>query len=147
MIQVCLLALESLSPLLGSLLMESVGPYYAWLVVIPLESLGFSCVALLPCNSKSAVLESESTVPESAPAPKQALPTVVLARLKQSATGLAYHLSHDVPKLFQSRYLIVAVLAKFTAKMARPVKDIMPQFMTAKFRLPISQVRRHPAEF
>ncbi|ATY67241.1 Major facilitator superfamily general substrate transporter [Cordyceps militaris] len=137
MIQVCLLALESISPPLGSLLMETVGPYYAWLAGIPLGLLGFACLSFLPRNKTFAITECEPCAPEDAE--HSASSTTMYDRSKERVTALAYHLRHDIPKLFHSKSLFVGLLAMFTAKMARPIKDLLSQFMTAKFEWPISQ--------
>lgn len=47
--------------------------------------------------------------------------------------------------MINSKPLFVGLLAMFTAKMARPIKDLLPQFMTAKFEWPISQVGPLPS--
>lgn len=139
MIHVCLLVLESISPPLGSLLMETIGPHYTWLAGIPLGLLGFLFLSYLPRNNISVTAESNMCEPESTEQP--ALSTTPYGRMKQSVLGLASLLKQDIPNLFHSKSLFIGLMAMFIAKVARSIKDLFSQFMTAKFEWPISQVR------
>lgn len=139
MIHVCLLVLESISPPLGSLLMETIGPHYTWLAGIPLGLLGFLFLSYLPHNNISVTSESNICEPESTEQP--ALTTTPYGRMKQTVLGLASRLRQDLPKLFLSKSLFIGLMAMFIAKMTRPIKDLLSQFMTAKFEWPISRVR------
>lgn len=125
--------------------METVGPYYAWLAGIPLGLLGFVCLPFMTKIKHTIASEVNDSPPDLDPDPEleadEVVPRATIAgQLKESVNRLVRYLKHMLSNLFHNRPLLIGLFAMFVVKVARPLKDIITQFITAKFAWPISQV-------
>lgn len=135
MIQISFLTTEFIAPPVASLLMESLGPHFAFLSAIPVESLAFIFLLLLP---KNKTVQTEDVSLANTDAEDQ---DTLLPQIRQAAGRLRHYLRHEMSSIFVQRPLQVGLAAMMAAKMSRPILDITLQFMSFKFHWPISKVR------
>lgn len=134
MIQISFLMTELLAPPIASLLMESIGPHFAFASAIPVQASAFLLLFLLPRNR--ATPPTDASLPDTTAGGQETL----LSKIRQAVGRLTYYLRYEVSSIFAQRSLLVGLAAMLVAKMGRPILDITLQFMSFKFHWPISKV-------
>lgn len=137
MLHVLTMALEFISPPIGGVLLDWLGPYMTLSFSIPMKATGFIFLTFLAAIESSNVAQQQ--VIESVEMPQQ--PLSAWHQIRKAWVDLAHYIRYDMATMFAHRSIVVGLLAMLIAKIARPVQDLTAQFLSAKFKWPISKVR------
>ncbi|KAF5720124.1 major facilitator superfamily transporter [Fusarium mundagurra] len=146
-VQVVLLITELIAPPLGASLMKSLGPHFAFLTAVPLEALAFVVLSFIPntraSDSVSSGTEGTEGDPSQLPNGQCEERTSDQVSLKRRALQTLLHLSHNirhgVHTLGSHNSLLVGLLALVVAKMARPMLELILQYMSVRFGWPLAK--------
>ncbi|KAF5539460.1 major facilitator superfamily transporter [Fusarium mexicanum] len=146
-VQVVLLITELIAPPLGAILMKALGPHFAFLTAVPLEALAFVVLGFIPNtkSSDSAPSDIEVTEGEEAPSANDVCEETMNDEnpSKNKVLQALKHLSHDIRHggrtLGSHKSLLVGLLALVVAKMARPMLELILQYMSVRFGWPLAK--------
>lgn len=147
--QVVLLITELIAPPLGAVLMKALGPHFAFLTAVPLEALAFVVLGFIPNTKSSDSAPSDIEGPErEEPQPangegEESMNDENLSKNKvlQALSHLSHNIRHGVRTLGSHKSLLVGLLALVVAKMARPMLELILQYMSVRFGWPLAKVR------
>lgn len=137
MFQVIMMLVKFCAPPLASLLMNKIGAHLTFLATIPVEAASLILLAFLSEPKPSGQLDDVET---DEPAPATNRQKTMLGRLKQAIRHTTHSLRHDVAKFLANRVVFISISALVLAKMGRPVLELTLQFISTKFKWPISKV-------
>lgn len=148
-VQVVLLITELIAPPLGAVLMMALGPHFAYLTAVPLEALAFVVLGFIPNtkSSDSASSDIESTEGEESPPAngegEESMNDENSSKNKvlQALSHLSHNIRLGVRTLGSHKSLLVSLLALIVAKMARPMLELILQYMSVRFGWPLAKVR------
>ncbi|KAF5650052.1 major facilitator superfamily transporter [Fusarium sp. NRRL 52700] len=148
-VQVVLLITELVAPPLGAVLMKTLGPHFAFLTAVPLEALAFVVLGFIP-NTKSpgnAPSDIDGTEEEEVPSGNDECEETMndgnpsKTMVLQAPTNLLHDIRHGIRTLASHKSLLVGLLALVVAKMARPMLELILQYMSVRFAWPLAKVR------
>lgn len=137
MFHVIMMLVEVAAPPLASLLMNKIGAHLTFLATIPVEAASLILLVFLSEPKPSGQLEE---VEAHDPVSTLNRPKTMLGRLKQAVNHTTHSLRYDIAKFLANRVVFVTISAVVLAKMGRPVLELTLQFMSSKFKWPISKV-------
>lgn len=148
-VQVVLLITELIAPPLGAILMKTLGPHFAFLTAVPLEALAFVVLGFIPNtkSSDSAPSDIEGTEGEGSPSANGECEETVnhgdssKSKVLRALSHLSHNIQHGVCTLGSHKSLLVGLLALVVAKMARPMLELILQYMSVRFGWPLAKVR------
>ncbi|KAF5655016.1 major facilitator superfamily transporter transporter [Fusarium sp. NRRL 25303] len=148
-VQVVLLITELIAPPLGAILMKALGPHFAFLTAVPLEALAFVVLGFIPNtkSSDSAPSDIEGTEGEESQSANDECEETVndenssKNKVLQALSHLSHNIQHGVRTLGSHKSLLVGLLALVVAKMARPMLELILQYMSVRFGWPLAKVR------
>ncbi|KAH7182147.1 major facilitator superfamily domain-containing protein [Fusarium sp. MPI-SDFR-AT-0072] len=146
-VQVVLLITELIAPPLGAVLMKALGPHFAFLTAVPLEALAFVVLGFIPNtkSSESAPSDIEGTErEETQSANDQCEETIndqnpLKNKVLQALSHLSHNIRHGVHTLGRHKSLLIGLLALVVAKMARPMLELILQYMSVRFGWPLAK--------
>ncbi|KAG4295310.1 hypothetical protein FPRO06_01894 [Fusarium proliferatum] len=146
-VQVVLLITELIAPPLGAILMKALGPHFAFLTAVPLEALAFVVLGFIPNtkSSDSAPSDIEDTEGEESPSANGECEETVndenssKNKVLQALSHLSHSIRHGVCTLGSHKSLLVGLLALVVAKMARPMLELILQYMSVRFKWPLAK--------
>ncbi|KIL92439.1 hypothetical protein FAVG1_04850 [Fusarium avenaceum] len=137
-VQVVLLITELVAPPLGAVLMKVLGPYFAFLVAVPLEALAFVVLGFIPNTRSPHNTPSDRIDGEEAEESQVAHDQRQESRDSRfSASHLLQNIQRGVSTLGMQKGLWVGLLALVVAKMARPMLELILQYMSTALLLSI----------
>ncbi|RDI82394.1 hypothetical protein Vi05172_g7742 [Venturia inaequalis] len=128
------MATQLVGPMVGLLLMETVGPYITYFLGIWLQVLGLPILLLLP----STIAKNEQVLENDLDAPIAISPEWNLTNIREQFNGLLVHFKDSVFPLLRPT-IIIGLLAMFVNCLVQPILQILMQYMSVKFHWPISQ--------
>ncbi|KAF5565131.1 major facilitator superfamily transporter [Fusarium napiforme] len=147
-VQVVLLITELIAPPLGAVLMNALGPHFAFLTAVPLEALAFVVLGFIPSTRASDSVPSndmetteadQSLSPngqgEEPPSDQDSSKNKVL----QALSHLSQSIRYGVHTLGGHKRLLVGLLSLVVAKMARPMLELILQYMSVRFGWPLAK--------
>jgi MFS family permease len=141
---------ELIAPPLGSLLMERYGSGYTYFITLPWDLVSFVLIFLLPETSKLKDPDTE-TVADLEPMDETALldedllrePASRLSRyhawMHKRYTFTKDHIFGQVLPLLKRREIFLGIAALVVAVFARPVSEMLLQYMSARFHWKLSK--------
>ncbi|KAF4452139.1 hypothetical protein F53441_4977 [Fusarium austroafricanum] len=140
-VQVVLLITELIAPPLGAVLMKALGPHFAFLVAIPLEALAFVVLGFIPNtrsphNTSNDNVDGEEEEEESQAAHNQGQES---CNSQFSVSHMLQNTRRGFSTLGMQRGLWIGLLALVVAKMARPMLELILQYMSVRFGWPLSK--------
>ncbi|WZH49536.1 major facilitator superfamily domain-containing protein [Fusarium acuminatum] len=139
-VQVVLLITELVAPPLGAVLMKVLGPYFAFLVAVPLEALAFVVLGFIPNTRSTHNTPNDNIDGEEAEESQVAHDQRQESRDSRfSASHLLQNIRRGVTTLGMQKGLWIGLLALVVAKMARPMLELILQYMSVRFGWPLSK--------
>lgn len=121
--------------------MKVLGPYFAFLVAVPLEALAFVVLGFIPNTRSPHNTTNYNTDGEEAEESQVADDQRQESRDPRfSASHLLQNIQRGVSTLGMQKGLWVGLLALVVAKMARPMLELILQYMSVRFGWPLSRV-------
>ncbi|CEJ91549.1 hypothetical protein VHEMI07251 [[Torrubiella] hemipterigena] len=132
LVQVLTIVLEFMVGPLAALLLEWIGPCPTLAMSIPIRLLALSFWHLSPIKSSNVThREQAESVGQSR--------LSAYHQLQKAIVDLMHYVRYDMGTIFTNRSVIVDLVAMLIAKVGRPIEDLMAQFLSAKFKWPISK--------
>lgn len=122
-----------IAPPIGVLLLDAIGPHLTYLVGIPVKALGF--IALLLIREKTAEADDRSHHSEAEEAEEAAY-----GKLRRPWANLMRYIRHDIGDILINRAVLLGLLVLPVQKLSRPMLELILQYMSFKFRWPLSRV-------
>nr|RBQ90591.1 hypothetical protein FVER53263_09940 [Fusarium verticillioides] len=147
-VQVVLLITELIAPPLGAVLMNALGPHFAFLTAVPLEALAFVVLGFIPNTRASvSVLSNDMETTEADQSQSHSSqceeatsdPVSFKERALQTLSHISHNIQHGVHTLGSHKSLLVGLLALVVAKMARPMLELILQYMSVRFGWPLAK--------
>ncbi|KAF4950153.1 hypothetical protein FSARC_13296 [Fusarium sarcochroum] len=145
-VQVILLITELIAPPFGTFLMQVLGSHFAFLTAVPLEALAFVVLGCIPNTRSTGNIPDDSTE-EGEEEENQAAhdefhesqddQSSWKDKVLQGLSHLSHNFRHGVRTLGMQPSLLVGLLALVVAKMARPMLELILQYMSTAFLLSI----------
>ena len=139
---VVVLLSELLAPPLGSFLMESIGPHRTFILGPPLEFLGLLIIPFL-CDEPIVKDDRMDASQEASEADSVEQPEEALNwshGIRNKIQGTICYVRRDFISLLCHNSLLLGLLALSVHKVARPILELMLQYMSARFGWPLSRV-------
>lgn len=130
--------------------MNALGPHFAFLTAVPLEALAFVVLGFIPNTKPPDIVPSsdmEGTEGDQSQSPngqcEEAIPCLLSLkeRALQTLSHISHNIQHGVHTLGSHKSLLVGLLALVVAKMARPMLELILQYMSVRFGWPLAKVR------
>ncbi|KAF5599390.1 major facilitator superfamily transporter [Fusarium pseudoanthophilum] len=147
-VQVVLLITELIAPPLGAVFMNALGPHFAFLTAVPLEALAFVVLGFIP-NTRASVsvlgndmetTEADQNQSHSSQCEETTSdPVSFKERARQTLSHISHNIQHGVHTLGSHKSLLVGLLALVVAKMARPMLELILQYMSVRFGWPLAK--------
>jgi MFS family permease len=134
---VTILVSEFLAPPFGSLLLDTIGPHATFLVTIPILFLAFIPIALYPSEARAearALMRSPET--DDVTADQRRFKDI----LKQRVHNVFRLMRRDVAPFIFQRSIILGISSLAIQKLARPMLQLLLQYMSIKFGWSLSKV-------
>jgi DNA-binding protein Fis len=130
--------------------MKALGPHFAFLTAVPLEALAFVVLGFIPNTrsphntpddhvegtggeeSQTDNGQCEETANDQSSSKNKAL---------RASSHLLQNIQHGVRTLGSHKSLLIGLLALVVAKMARPMLELILQYMSVRFGWPLAKVR------
>ncbi|KAF4435233.1 MFS transporter [Fusarium acutatum] len=146
-VQVVLLITELIAPPLGAVLMNALGPHFAFLMAVPLEALAFVVLGFIPNTRASGSVPSgtegtegdRSQLPNGQSEETTSDQVSLKEKVLQTLSHLSRNIRHGVHTLGSHKSLLVGLLALVVAKMARPMLELILQYMSVRFGWPLAK--------
>ncbi|EWZ89455.1 hypothetical protein FOWG_09155 [Fusarium oxysporum f. sp. lycopersici MN25] len=142
-VQVVLLITELIAPPLGAVLMKALGPHFAFLTAVPLEALAFVVLGFIPNTRSSDNVPSdvEGTEGDENQSANDETTNQNSSKVKilRTLSHLSDNIRHGVHTLGSHKSLLVGLLALVVAKMARPMLELILQYMSVRFGWPLAK--------
>lgn len=122
-----------IAPPIGVLLLDAIGPHLTFLVGIPVKALGF--IALLFIREKSVEGHDRGHHPEAEEAD-----TAAQGKLQRPWANLIRYIRNDIGDILMNRAVLLGLLVLPVQKLSRPMLELILQYMSFKFRWPLSRV-------
>jgi hypothetical protein len=130
--------------------MNALGPHFAFLTAVPLEALAFVVLGFIPnTRASDCVLSNDMETTEADQ--NQSLsgqreettsdPVSFKERTLKTLSHISHDIQHGVHTLGSHKSLLVGLLALVVAKMARPMLELILQYMSVRFGWPLAKVR------
>jgi hypothetical protein len=123
--------------------MEYASPCFAFVLGLPLEFLGFF---VLPFLFKDPAAKGDgandnciSTTYHSSPT-GNAISIKFKGKIKKNLIGGIRYIRRDIGSLLGQRTLLIGLLALVVHKVARPMMELLLQYMSVRFEWPLSRV-------
>ncbi|KAF4337200.1 major facilitator superfamily transporter [Fusarium beomiforme] len=138
--QVVLLITELIAPPLGAVLMKVLGPHFAFLVAVPLEALAFVVLGFIPNTSSSSSSPDEYEEGREEQENEAAIDRISCTkRAFLAVSHLTENVQSGVLTLGTQKSLLTGLLALVVAKMARPMLELILQYMSVRFGWPLGK--------
>lgn len=122
-----------IAPPIGVLLLDAIGPHLTFLVGIPVKALGF--IALLFIREKTTQGDDRGHHPEA----EEADPAEH-GKLRRPWANLMRYIRNDIGDILMNRAVLLGLLVLPVQKLSRPMLELILQYMSFKFRWPLSRV-------
>lgn len=146
--QVILLLTEFIAPPFSTVLMQALGSHFAFLMAVPLEALAFVVLGFIP-NTRAPHNSPEGNAEGDEEEENQA----AQEELRESRSGqpswkqralrglshLSHNIQHGVRTLGMQPGLLIGLVALVVAKMARPMLELILQYMSVRFGWPLGK--------
>lgn len=130
---------ELLSPLLGALLMNTLGSHFAFLAAVPLEVAAFFSLGLIREPSPEGERESATGLDDCESDDGDAA-LEAKSKFGQPLARVVHYIRKDIGALLARRSLLIGLLAVVGCRLGRPMLELILQYMSAKFGWPLSKV-------
>jgi hypothetical protein len=121
--------------------MKVLGPYFAFLVAVPLEALAFVVLGFIPNTRSTHNTPNDNIDGEEAEESQVAHDQRQESRDSRfSASHLLQNIRRGVTTLGMQKGLWIGLLTLVVAKMARPMLELILQYMSVRFGWPLSKV-------
>jgi hypothetical protein len=137
------LVTEIVSPPAASVLMGLVGPQFTFLLSIPFESLGFLVILAMPSDGSTGdaqILEASDHTRRPADTTQHTLKD----KLLHASAWLKGYTKEDMKRIIHQRNLLAGIIVLSISKLARPILELILQYMSARFDWPLSRVSFSP---
>ncbi|KJZ74994.1 hypothetical protein HIM_05480 [Hirsutella minnesotensis 3608] len=129
---------ELIAPVLGTLLLRTMSPYFVFLIGIPIQTLGILVIGFIPASASfarpdqhpRALPSQDGNVMTSIESNGQ---TSVRARASRILSSTGQFIRHELGPLLSRRVILVAYAAFLLARAERPLLDLTVQWMWYKF--------------
>lgn len=124
---------------MGSLLLDTIGPHATYIAAVPMECLAFIPLALFPSERRA-----EARALETSHEADEVNGTVGQKRykdiLKERLRRAFQLIRHDIAPIIFQRSLLLGVASLAIQKLARPMLDLLLQYMSIRFDWSLSKV-------
>lgn len=138
-LQVVLLVTEIISPPAASVLMGLIGPQFTFLLSIPIESLGFLVILAMPSGEPAGNAQSPEANNHTR-SPEDTAQHTLKDKLLHASAWLKGYIKEDMKRIIYQRTLLVGIIVLSISKIARPILELILQYMSARFDWPLSKV-------
>jgi hypothetical protein len=124
--------------MIGLFFMETIGPHSTWFLGIVQQIAGLSILLLLPKTST----QPEQVLDHDLDTPLAKSSEMNLMNISEQFEGLSAHFKDSVLPLLRPT-IIIGLLAMLVNCLVQPIMQLLLQYMSVRFRWPISQVSRN----
>lgn len=142
-----MLVTEFVAPPIASVLMELAGPHFAFLTAIPLEALAWVALGLIRETKSSDagqddMEEAQSLIDNNVGNVEDSRPTSLKSKIRWASSRLSHKLTHSVGALGSQMGLLAGLMALVVAGFARPMLELILQYMSVRYGWSLSKVSR-----
>ncbi|CAN8097742.1 unnamed protein product [Discula destructiva] len=132
LIHVTTLVTELISPPLGSLLMDTLGPHFAFLAGVPFEIAAFSALGLVeePRSKRCQEVESNDDEHENF---HNNLASETKPNFRKPLMKVVHYFRQDIGGLLSQKSLLLGLLAVVGCRLGRPMLVLTLQYMSVRF--------------
>lgn len=121
------------APAIGVLLLDAIGPYFTFLVGIPVKALGFIALSLIQKKTAADWFSThDSETEDSDP--------IAPSKSQRPWTSLVHYIRDDIGHILMNRVVLIGLVVLPVQKLSRPMLELILQYMSYKFGWPLSRV-------